>query len=96
MLGYALLAQASAVSYPEGMEGQEVPNSEAPATWTPQRVWATIDQHILKAKLAEIAEEMHKRVAEDKSKVHAEGHKRGNAAFYPVERTRLEERRADE
>jgi hypothetical protein len=55
-----------------------------------------IDQHILKAKLTEIAEEMHPKLAEDKAKAHAEGRKRGNAAFYPTERIRLEEGRADE
>ncbi len=73
-----------------------MPNSAAPATWTPQRVWELIDQPILNAKLAEIAEEMHPKLAEDKAKAHAEGRKRGNAAFYPAERIRLEECRADE
>jgi hypothetical protein len=73
-----------------------MPNSKATATWTPEHVWRLIDQHILIAKLTEIAEEMHPKLAEDKAKAHAEGRKRGNAAFYPAERIRLEESRADE
>jgi len=73
-----------------------MPNSTAPATWTPGHVWRLIDQHILNSKLTEIAEEMHPKLAEDKAKARAEGRKRGNAAFYPVERIRLEESRANE
>jgi hypothetical protein len=39
---------------------------------------------------------MHPKLAEDKAKAHAEGRKRGNAAFYSAERIRMEESRADE
>jgi hypothetical protein len=61
-----------------------------------QDVWKLIDHVLLNAKLAEIAEEMHPKLAEDKTSAHAEGRKRGNSAFYPAERIRLEELRADE
>ncbi|MGA3069380.1 MAG: toll/interleukin-1 receptor domain-containing protein [Terracidiphilus sp.] len=61
-----------------------------------QDVWRQIDHVLLNAKLAEIAEEMHPKLAEDKAIAHSEGHKRGNSAFYPAERVRFEERRADE
>ncbi|MGA3371289.1 MAG: toll/interleukin-1 receptor domain-containing protein [Terracidiphilus sp.] len=61
-----------------------------------QDVWRQIDQVLLNAKLAEIAEEMHPKLATDKAMAHSEGHKRGNSAFYPAERVRFEERRADE
>jgi hypothetical protein len=73
-----------------------MPDSAAPATWTPEDVWGLIDRRLLTAKLTEIAEEMHSKIAEDKAKARAEGRKRGNAAFYPAERIRLEEGRADE
>jgi hypothetical protein len=55
-----------------------------------------IDHVLLNAKLAEIAEEMHPKLAKDKAIAHSEGHKRGNSAFYPAERVRFEEGRADE
>src|ERR1019366_450548 len=55
-----------------------------------------IDQVLLNAKLADIAEEMHPKLAQDKLSAHAEGRKRGNSGFYPAERIRLEEQRADE
>ncbi|HMD75818.1 MAG TPA: toll/interleukin-1 receptor domain-containing protein [Terracidiphilus sp.] len=61
-----------------------------------QDVWRQIDHVLLNAKLAEIAEKMHPKLAEDKAIAHSEGHKRGNSAFYPAERVRFEERRADE
>ena len=61
-----------------------------------QDVWRQIDQVLLNAKLAEIAEEMHPKLAEDKAMAHSEGQRRGNSAFYPAERVRFEERRADE
>jgi hypothetical protein len=61
-----------------------------------QVVWRQIDHILLNAKLAEIAEEMHPKLAEDKAIAHSEGHKRGNSAFYPAERVRFEERRANE
>jgi hypothetical protein len=78
------------------MKARHMPNSAASANWTPQHVWELIDQPLLNAKLAEVAEEMHQKVTEDKAKAHAEGRKRGNATFYPAERIRLEECRADE
>lgn len=59
-------------------------------------VWRQVDQVLLNAKLAEIAEEMHPKLAEDKARAHSEGWKRGNSAYYPAERVRFEERRADE
>jgi hypothetical protein len=59
-------------------------------------VWKVMDQVLLNAKLGEIAEEMHGKLAEDKARVRSEGIRRGNAAFYPAERIRQEERRADE
>jgi hypothetical protein len=61
-----------------------------------QNVWKQIDQVLPNSKLAEIAEEMHPKIAGDKAKAHSEGLKRGNSAFYPAERIRLEELRADE
>jgi hypothetical protein len=71
-------------------------NGDSSASWTPDYAWKMIDQVLLNAKLADIAEEMHPKLAKDKASAHAEGHKRGNSGFYPSERIRLEEHRADE
>jgi TIR domain len=51
---------------------------------------------LLNAKLAEIAEEMQLKLAEDKAAAHAEGLQRCNIGFYPAERVLREVRRADE
>ena len=71
-------------------------NGDSSASWTPDYAWKMIDQVLLNAKLADIAEEMHPKLAKDKASAHAEVHKRGNSGFYPSERIRLEEHRADE
>lgn len=59
-------------------------------------MWEQIDHVLLNFKLAEIAEEMQLKLAADKAGAHADGRKRGNSGFYPSERVRLEELRADE
>ena len=62
----------------------------------PDQAWERIDQPLLNDKLADIAEDMQRRLAEEMANVRADGRKRGNAGFYPAARIRMEERITDE
>lgn len=63
---------------------------------TAEQAWKLIDKVLLGVKTSEIAEEMHKKIAQAKAVAHAEGVRKRNGAYYPFARIRLEEEAAEE
>lgn len=73
-----------------------VNNSPQVSNLTAQEAWKLIDRVLLQAKTSEIAEEMHKKIAQAKAAAHGEGLRKRNGAYYPHQLIVLEEAAADE
>jgi hypothetical protein len=71
-------------------------NKVSPALSKPENVWDQIDHRLLDYKLAEIAEEMHAKIAGDRAKAHERYQVTADLDSYLEERVRCEESCADE
>jgi hypothetical protein len=72
-----------------------VSSSPQISSLTAEEAWKLIDKVLLAAKTGEIAEEMHKQIAQAKAVAHGEGMRKRNGAYYPSQLIVLEEKAAD-
>jgi hypothetical protein len=72
-----------------------VSSSPQISSLTADESWKLIDKVLLAAKTSEIAEEIHKQIAQAKAVAHGEGVRKRNGAYYQFRLIVLEEEGAD-